>query len=641
MQRPGRGWRLLRRIEGGIPVRHGKLRRVLRWVPAVSLCIVLGWAAGTRADDWTAPRAITSVDFDDEILASMGVRIEAVGGMPGSYPEFPGDSFMTRAPSLLAFSAPGGDFERFSSGSLFHAGGFLLQLSGGGQAVSLDDFVLRVAAQPDDFDWIDATGRRFFILRHMQFTTSLAEEELRLLNVSIHLAPELAATLGRPDLTDTYVGVANIRLPALLSTASDPGGSGASAACQVQEGEIDVSLVDLASPSQIAREAGVRVAIAFSATLTNTGTGSVDWYEPIAPTRFDGVGPHPFLSLAMYRLDDDGLVQLGLGDVKHAFRALNIGCPCPSASSLYPGCGDVYGVSTNQDRSYLAPREEVTSYTGAWERVGSHFDRCLAREEPPCDPASNDEDDFRDHYGEGDFYHDAFEHRLVVPESGLLEEDGRFFLEAWYVAAGDVDLWNSLGHREVEPALSGSTWSFELDGSLESGSMLDHIPGADRVLVDTGAGRLQLASVTTDLDGGVHRYAYTLMNFDFDRSIAAFRVPLEPGTQVTRIRSRALGDDPARDWAVVVEESAITWQAPPGEALDWGMLVGFGFDADRDPVPSSVRLAVLEPGSPTALVVSAMAPAPEPATGMLATSALAAVALVRRYGHASRGGRRP
>jgi hypothetical protein len=624
---------------------QGKLRCVHSSGPATrrtTLLLLLASAllepgpSLARADSWTAPSAITSIAFDPVILADLGLEVLVVRASAVS-PGFPGPAFQSLPPSHLEFRAPGGDFERFDAGELLHEGGFVLRLPRGPgktRVLSLEGVHLRVAPPPDDFHWLDDRGVPAFVLRDVQWKASHREQELQLRNLGIHLSETLARRLGRPDLVDAFVGVANLRLPARLSPALRDGGGGAGG-CAETEGPIDVALTALSSISQLAREPGVRVALAPRAALANVGIGSVAWFESIEPSIYEGVGPHPFLSLAMFRLDAGGrLVQLGLADVKHAFFAVNSGCDCAPGNVLYAGCTDVYGVTTNADRQYLAPRDEVTARTGVWERVGSHFDQCRALGPVPCNPATDDADDFRDHGGElpAGLYHDSFEHRLVVPEAALALAGARYFVDAWYLAAGDVDLFNSMGRRRVTPQLGGSTWSFALAaGGLANGSVLDEIPGAVRSLHDTGEGRLQLAVTAEDLGTVLpqYRYRYTLLNFDFDRRIETFTLPLRPGLTVTGIDSTGLGDDPARDWSASLTAGAVSWQAPHGEALDWGALVSFELVVDAEPGPGSVSLAVHEPGTPEVLEWAAPVPAPEPGARLQIAATLLLLAALR------------
>jgi hypothetical protein len=254
--------------------------------------------------------------------------------------------------------------------------------------------------------------------------------------------------------------------------------------------------------------------------------------------------------------------------------------------------------------------------------VGSHFDRCFLA---TCNPATDDTDDFRDHGGNQSLHHDAFEHLVVVPEAALAVAGARYFADAWYVVGGDVDLFNSMGHREVAPALS-SIWTFGFAAPMVNGSVLAEIPGADLETLDTGEGRLQLAVTTADLGGGTHHYEYALLNFDFDRQIDHFEVPIDAATAVGNLRSRGLGDDPANDWTATIGSDSISWYAPAGTGLDWGMLVSFGFDADAAPIASEVSVGAREAGSPARFAFAVAAPAPEPGMRALGAAALLALA---------------
>ena len=192
---------------------------------------------------------------------------------------------------------------------------------------------------------------------------------------------------------------------------------------------------------------------------------------------------------------------------------------------LYPGCQDTYGTSTNENRFQLGPRDELTASTGAWERVGSHFD-------------ASPVDDVRDHGGESD--HDSFEHRLVLREADLVTPGAQYLIETWYIAANDVDIFNSMSHRTIVPSLSDSVWSFAFaDAGQTLGSVLDEWvdpvspPAGDaNTVLDTGDGHVQLAVRTSMLAGPDFHYEYALMNFDFDPQISRFSIPIPAGVTV-------------------------------------------------------------------------------------------------------------
>lgn len=129
------------------------------------------------------------------------------------------------------------------------------------------------------------------------------------------------------------------------------------------------------------------------------------------------------------------------------------------------------------------------------------------------------------------------------------------FGNGWYMAPNDTDLENSLGHREVDPAFAGSTWSFPtIDAGLANGSILDVLvdpddvqPGQATELHDTGEGRVHLAVVSSALGGGVFHYEYALMNFDFERQIRSFSLQLGAGQTISNLGFGDADADPLND----------------------------------------------------------------------------------------------
>jgi len=547
--------------------------------------------------------------FDADVLANLGLELAQPRPSAPALREG-GLGFRVAKGSSLAFEAPGGDFEGFDALALRHAGGFALRA--GGRRFSLDGVRTRAAATPYELVFSDARGRELLFTRSMHALLDPAAGALRLRNADLLLGPELAAQLGRPELAGSYVGVFDADYH---FTAAAPGALAQGGACTPNLGPpVDVLLTDLDQITQMAREAGGRVAMAPRAELRNDGPGDVEWGYAISPDEQPSgtLGPHPYLALAFYRLDGDVLEQIGRADVKHAFFAVNTGCACAGGNVLFAGCSDVYGAFTNDDPLYLGPRDEVDAFPRDWASLGSHFD-------------GGGTPDVRDHHGDAD--HDDYEHRLVVQEPDLQTPGARYFIEAWYLSPGDSNLANSVGHREVDPSLGGSTWSFPIiDGGLANGSILDELvapgsppPGSDNRWLDTTEGRLQLTVDSRDLLFGDTEYVYTLMNFDYDRGVRSFRVPLEPGHAAT-LTAVAFSDsdsDAGNDWTASVDAQGITWTAPPGNELDWGGLYGFRFEVDAEPVSTLAQLAVAEPGAPYSLAIRSLGPAapPVPALG--------------------------
>ncbi len=556
--------------------------RTWTWTLLLTVTLASLLPAALRAQT-TVVSGTTRVAIDPTIARDLGIE---VAGPPDA-------SFRVTAGSALALASAPGDFEGFAAGSLRHQGGPLLRLATG--TVDLRNFELAAATDPLELELRDAAGRAWLRVSSLQVT--FQGDRLRLRNGDLLLGPGLSASLGRPELEGSFLGVVEADWGSSVPAAQ--GGGGAGGACDPSPTPpIDVALTEIESLTQAAREAGGRVAMAPSASLENVGSGAIPWNYPIAPD--SPVGAHPFLLMQLYRLADGVLEQIGRADVKHAFFATNTGCGCVPGNVFFPGCADDYGVSTNLNRTYLAPRGEVTPRSGAWASLGSHFDGT---------PVNN----VRNHFGNTD--HDAFQHRLVVQEPELETAGARYFIEAWYLVAGDANLLNGVGHREVNPTLIGGTWSFPfVDAALAPGSILDAwvdpagpAPGEESELLDTGEGRLQLAVRAVAVGGGLHRFEYALMNFDYDRQVRSFSVPLPPGQSATDAEFHDGDADPSNDWAVSIGGGAISWTAPAQAGLDWGELRSFGFSAPEPPFPTVVTLLPLE-GDPTSVQIPSLGP---------------------------------
>jgi hypothetical protein len=309
----------------------------------------------------------------------------------------------------------------------------------------------------------------------------------------------------------------------------------------------------------------------------------------------------------LYRTVNDRIEQIGRSDVKHAFFSGNTGpCGCQADQVLFNDCTDVYGASTNSHRKFLAPRDEVEASAGMWTGTGSHFDG-----PPPDDLRGHDEPD----------HADQFEHRLSAAVADLEQPGAEYRVEAWYLVKDDVDIFNSMGHRVVTPTFDG-TWAFPFaDLGLTRGSVLDTWidplalpPHSANVTITTlpDEGQLQLVAKASVLPSGIYHYEYALMNFDFDRQIARFTVPLPPGApEPPFVQNAWFGDGDsltANDWTVSVSAAEISWEAPAGEGLDWGTLFSFSFEVNAEPDGLETSLEALEAGLSDTFAVSSVGP---------------------------------
>jgi len=544
---------------------------------------------------WTTREAITSLELHAPIFKDLGIDVLA-RDVSAEALVARTDGFAARTTQPWSFSVINGRLDAFNQGELNHFGGYRLKF--GGEEWDLRSFAIRLAAAPYTFQLVDQTGMPWFDLTHAHPYLKPENQRLVLMNMDMQMTAELAAALGRTDLIGQYMGTAHIAF-----TIDIPDSATQFQGCAPDfTGDVDVVLTSLSNLSQGAREAGGRVAMAASASLSNQGTADVPWFRAIEPD--GGVGPeeigqHPFLVLHVYQLKDGVFRQVGQSDVKHAFFSVNNICACPGGQILFVGCGDTYGAGTNLNRQYLAPRDEVSAFTGDWVSLGSHFD-------------GKPVDDFRDH---DSFDHDDFEHRMVVDEPTLLDSESRFFVEAWYVVKGDINIFNSMGYREFEANLSGSIWSFSFPQlTLSMGPALEawvdsSAPTANstHVGLDTGDGHVRLAVQVEDLGNQTFRYEYALLNLDFDRQVQSFSVPLPPDSIILNPSFSDRDSNAGNNWTVDIGKSAVTWQAPAGNSLDWGTMFNFGFTANGAPASADVAFTPLE-GSQTDIMIGGLIP---------------------------------
>ena len=403
-----------------------------RFAPVLVLALVLiGAPAGAEPETWALAGGSTTLYFNQHILSDLGIEIVGISAQRAGHFEYHEFDVLPESP-VLRVAIPRGSFEKLVSGALRHGGGFDVRWDGG--YIPLAGFELRPSPDLYSFELRATDGSVVFVLDYPHTRYIPESGRLVFINMDLRIAHELAVRLGRPDLEGMTVGEGHV-ITEVVEGGTLPGG----AACIPDfTGDVDVELTVLDKLFEISHDSE-RVAMAPSAELGNVGTADIAWFQSIAPDSYGGqstLGQHPYLLMQLYRLSDGVLQQIGRSDLKHAFFAVNSGCPCQPDQVLYAGCADLYSTTTNAWRSRLAPRDELTSSTGDWTSLGSHFD-------------GSPVDDFRDH-DEGD-HPDPFEHRLTATTNDLLTPDASYFLEAWYLAKGDIDIFNSMGYRGVAP----------------------------------------------------------------------------------------------------------------------------------------------------------------------------------------------
>jgi hypothetical protein len=338
-------------------------------------------------------------------------------------------------------------------------------------------------------------------------------------------------------------------------------------------------------------------AVAFGTYSCNIGTLWCNW--------FSGSNLHPVIDNNLYKykvVNGAGrFEQIGMSWLKHGFFALSntlccSGCQGTDGTHLGVNCADPYGAGLNGSQSGAGPRWQVNAATGVFTY-------------PPANPT----------------YAGSVARRCQVKVADLEPSSSsvHYFGEAQYVtqddaAAGNDD--NNASHREVGVTGSGTAWTFSMiaptvreQPAIGAWQALD--PTVQTADVDIpGDGRVILAWKVTDLGGGQWHYEYALFNLNSDRSIRAFEVPKGNGVTLSNIAFHDVayhdGDGPGNvnfdgtDWAVSNGGASIGWststfaQNPSANALRWGTLYNFRFDANMPPSPGALSLGTFKiPGA--------------------------------------------
>jgi len=406
----------------------------------------------------------------------------------------------------------------------------------------------------------------------------------------------------------------------------------------------DIIVGDLPAMQQLGA-AGTQVGLAVATTSCNNGDQPVDWFQ-LPDT------DHPVIPQNLYRMsgganNNERFEQIGHSWMKHAFFALegdacSFGCNtsnCSTGSQLCPGCSDPYSTSLNGDQFGIGSRAWVNPFTG-------HF-------------TSN----ANDHTGH---VHDGVSHRIRVEASDLnttMNQGATYFAEAQYIAPseyawcqqhpGQCNMYNNASYRQYSVSGGPTNFTFSPLGSTVrmqpattawTGATVNQIepdPGNDGIWF--------MGYKVTNPTQGVWHYEYALYNENLDRSIQSFSVPLGAGANISNIAFHAPPQEPgwANDgtfnnqgyssapWAVTQDASSITWnsetfaQNQNANAIRFGTLYNFRFDADQPPQAANATVGFFKTGSPTTVAIQAPSggtPTPTPTPTATATATPTATA---------------
>ncbi|HUN79904.1 MAG TPA: hypothetical protein VMV81_00170, partial [Phycisphaerae bacterium] len=259
------------------------------------------------------------------------------------------------------------------------------------------------------------------------------------------------------------------------------------------------------------------------------------------------------------------------------------------------GCSDAY--SANQFmQSELGPRSQINAHTGAFPAG------CVTH------PSGGNTG------------------LLEVDIADLAATDGgtgapvRYFVQYQYVAQDDAAAHNqnnNASSRELAVTGSGTSWLM----GFASGSQTQTESPAIRLwkTIDSGVvetdintpeddafpGLVIMAAKATDLGTGFWRYEYAVNNLNSDRSIGSLAIPCSNSATVQNVGFHGVlyrgGDGvggvnyDSSTWPGVFSSGSVTWTVPSGpgtnaNAIRWGTLYNFRFDANRPPTTGTVTL---------------------------------------------------
>lgn len=367
----------------------------------------------------------------------------------------------------------------------------------------------------------------------------------------------------------------------------------------------DVVLGSLNGQASFGSEGGVS-AFSFGFTVCNIGDEPVEYVSH--------TDEHPVITQNLYRLNNDRFEQIGMSWVVHEFFAVN-GTACSAecvsdgtGALLGVGCSTVWSASIAGARAILAPRSGIHAHTG-------NFPFPYTLDDPNCELCG------------------LIGRRLQVHDADLdpaLNGGAMFFAEGQIVAADDSAAGNQNNNTSYRPVeftfieterpylarLVGST--FVEQAAIRAWRAQDPSVVETEIQIP-GEGFLILAAKATEHENGVWRYEYALQNVNSDRSVRSFAIPLSHDAQVDNIGFHDVdyhSGEPfdSADWPALLTDGSVSWSTnsyqidTDANALRWGTLYNFRFDARACPGSTAVSLELLKPGAPTSVIVTTIGP---------------------------------
>ncbi|MCG8409591.1 MAG: hypothetical protein MI923_30665 [Phycisphaerales bacterium] len=349
------------------------------------------------------------------------------------------------------------------------------------------------------------------------------------------------------------------------------------------------------------------MAYSVATTSCNVGTSSLLWIDEGFDLR------HPVIAQNMFRLMDGKFEHIGQSWLKHGFCALDqdLCDNCANTGTcnvLGVGCSDPYTGARNGSGGsgcdgFLGPKSDVNATTGVFS---CPFSRDAVGSAPTIG-------------------------RLQVHTTDLAIAGAQYYFEGQYVTQDDAQSgngYNSVSWREVSVAGAPNYTALPLGPTVTEEPAIFAWQDADPFVKllpmnDADGGRFWLGYRVTDLGGGMWHYEYAVQNLNSHASGQSFSIPVPAGVSVSNIGFHDCDYHSGEihsgtDWGVTVGGSSITWATNTWtagndlttNALRWGTLYNFRFDANTPPVPGAVAtLGLFRPIAPSSLTSLVLAPA--------------------------------
>ena len=568
---------------------------------------------GAAPQRYVARGGSVSFNFDHEALRTLGLRFLARGQVDQISDAETSDqlevTFDLDPASTLHIAAHKGARTRILDGRLLTRGAFLF--GGTARRTVVGNLVIimnsgrswTIADTLPDSRAPTAT----FELTPVVVDFDSAVQDLQVIG-DLTIVEAFAELLGLPDAAGTSVGTVVID-GAFLEADDEPivpsqPDSELTERLTAVIGPIgpDVIALDLQSVLRWGRVGDI-TAYSVGTTSCNIGDEEADWINL--------TNQHPVIGMNMYRLKADRFEQIGMSWIKHGFfavdgNACDLSCQANGdGNALGVNCSDPYSANLNGQQNNMSPRSQANAFTGVhsdnWTDPGieSVIDRRLQVHDADLDPDLNPDAKY---FVQGNY--------ILADDTAAGNNDNNASYRRVNVVETDVDVYGVVVSgmwptQTQQPAVRA--WQDE-DASVEEVDI--PIPGE---------GLLILAAKAIDLGTGFWRYSYALQNLNSDLSVRSFSVPIAPGVNIAGSTFHDVdfhSGEPydSTDWPVTVATFSISWSTssfavnPNANALRYGLVYSFSFDANVGPDPTMVTLGLFKPGGLTEVTANIVGP---------------------------------